>query len=93
MLRRGLPPLVAAAAGVQYAGNAAEPGLDPKAFKPLKLAEKKALTADTAVYKFAYADPEALGGIPVRVRTACVRSVLARKYKSMKPGAARAAPR
>ena len=46
------------------AGSVA-PGLDPKAFKPLTLTKITPLTADTAIYRFAYADAEAVSGMTV----------------------------
>ena len=46
------------------AGSVA-PGLDPKAFKPLTLTKITPLTADTAIYRFAYDDAEAVSGMTV----------------------------
>ena len=41
------------------AGSVA-PGLDPKAFKPLTLTKITPLTADTAIYRFAYGTRDAM---------------------------------
>jgi len=40
-------------------------GLDPSKWVPLKLVEKTTLTENTAVYRFAYANPEATSGMAV----------------------------
>jgi len=60
----------AALAGTAHFCSPAEakapaPGLDPSSWVPLKLVETKPLTDNTAIYRFAYADPEAKSGMTV----------------------------
>jgi len=54
----------ATAAGASYfclpaQAAAPSPGLDPKSWVPLKLVKSTPLTKDSAIYSFAFADPEA----------------------------------
>ena len=45
--------------------SATSVGLDPKGWTPLTLTNIKKLTANTAIYRFAYSDPEATSGMSV----------------------------
>ena len=60
----------ATAAGASYfclpaQAAAPSPGLDPKSWVPLKLVKSTPLTKDSAIYSFAFADPEATSGMTV----------------------------
>ena len=64
------PAALATAAGISYyfppaQAAAPAPGLDPKNWTPLKLVEAVPLTENTAIYRFAFADPEATSGMTV----------------------------
>ena len=43
----------------------AAPGLDPNDWKPLKLTSVKPISANTAIYRFAYDDQESTSGMTV----------------------------
>jgi len=75
MLRRALRRAAVTAAPAALAGTtyfclpaqakAPAPGLDSSSWVPLKLVKTTPLTDNTAVYRFAYADPEAKSGMTV----------------------------
>eukprot|EP00964_Phaeocystis_antarctica_P131387 scaffold95286_cov60-Phaeocystis_antarctica.AAC.4 len=70
-LRRAAALATATAAGTATyfcspaQAEAPAPGLDPSAWVPLKLVESTPLTKDSAIYRFAFADPEATSGMTV----------------------------
>ena len=70
-LRRAAALATATAAGATYfclpaqAEAPVAPGLDPSSWVPLKLVESTPLTKDSAIYRFAFADPEATSGMTV----------------------------
>ena len=68
------------------AENAPSVGLDPAAWRPLKLEKVTPVSANTAVYRFAYADPKATSGMTV---ASCLLTKAA--IGSEKPDGSRAA--
>lgn len=69
-LRRAAALATATAAGATYfclpaQAEAPAPGLDPSSWVPLKLVKSTPLTKDSAIYRFAFADPEATSGMTV----------------------------
>ena len=67
-LRVAAASVAAAGAGIAYVAHckpAPKHGLDPKAWVPLKLTQVTPLTENTAIYRFAFADPEATSGMTV----------------------------
>jgi cytochrome-b5 reductase len=67
-LRVAAAGVAAGVAGFAYAAHcksAPKHGLDPKAWVPLKLTQVTPLTENTAIYRFAFADPEATSGMTV----------------------------
>ena len=68
---RALPAAAAACAGSYLLSSTSleaappAPGLDPSKFVPLTLTKKTAISSNTAIYRFAYANAEADSGMTV----------------------------
>jgi len=70
LLLRACRPVATAAVGAAFAASQIthaekKAGLDPKAWVPLTLVKVEPLSANTAIYRFAYDDPEATSGMTV----------------------------